>query len=668
MAHVHHDEGKTYYLDQLCTIALAGAFAMACITMYVWNREILGRMLNDAFHIYVLLGGLALLAVVVQRAVSLWQESAEPGSHAGHSHSHEHNHGHEHHHHDHEHGPGCSHEHTHEHAHDHAHPPGPGHDHGHDHGWAPWRYVVLMFPILLYLVGLPNRAFTVQSLASSFKAEEAFQVFILIFTSILYEAMPFIVLGVIIAGLLEELVPQRVVVKFIPRNRFCAIAIGGVLGLLFPMCECGIIVVMRRLLRKGVPLSVCVCYMLAGPIINVVVMLSTYVAFFNKDTVGAIPFFPFNRLSGFALTMMGLRMGLGFLVAFCTALIVEWQYRKHGSALLADRTVGEAAAGEDDEVDDAAAPRPLGQRLKNISETALHDFTDITVFLILGGLLAALARVFLSRTLMEQLFQEQLALAIGVMMGLAILLCICSEADAFVGASFVSVVPAAKLAFLVLGPMLDMKLYMMYTRVFRPRLIWTIIVVVVVQVFVFSMLTHYIAAALGFQQFTTVPQTIDVDRLDRSKETAGNCAILGAGPFPWQNLMVAGALLRDGGKPEVMSFKDLEGLASDEDSRAQWLGRNVIVKGQFAASPSNDRMFSLIRLKIQCCAADVIPLKIPIVCGESVAGISDGQWVEVVGQVDFWQVPGQNRYTTVLKVPRRNSINPTQPDSNPYLQ
>src|SRR6516162_5096996 len=107
--------------------------------------------------------------------------------------------------------------------------------------------------------------------------------FIIIFTSILYEAMPFIVLGAVIAGILEVLVPQRLVAKVIPRSRVLAIAVGGLLGIFFPMCECGIIPVMRRLLRKGVPLSCCVAYLLAGPIINVVVMLSTWAAFSGME-------------------------------------------------------------------------------------------------------------------------------------------------------------------------------------------------------------------------------------------------------------------------------------------------------------------------------------------------------------------------------------------------
>jgi uncharacterized membrane protein YraQ (UPF0718 family) len=385
-------------------------------------------------------------------------------------------------------------------------------------------------------------------------------VFINSFISILYEAMPFIILGAVIAGLLEELVPQRIIARIIPRSRVLAIAIGGLLGLLFPMCECGIIPVMRRLLRKGVPLSCCVCYVLGGPIINVVVMLSTYVAFSGtpktaptlqtssqpatsattpkpaSSNSGVPPeylavlagspqvAFPTNlpwaglyfteaqgqgvamlqsappppQFSG--LEMMGLRMVLGFLVAFGTSLIVEWQHRKHGNKLLAPLAVADTAkakAGDDDENGEEAS-RPWFQRVANISETALHDFVDITVYLILGALLAALSRLLLPPEKMQALALSYPTMAILIMMGLAILMCICSEADAFVAASFRMIPPAPKVAFLVLGPMLDFKLYMMYTRVFRPRLIWTIILAVVVQVFLYGLLVHLFWKAFVF--------------------------------------------------------------------------------------------------------------------------------------------------------------------------
>lgn len=320
--------------------------------------------------------------------------------------------------------------------------------------------------------------------------------FILVFSGILYEAMPFIVLGALIAGILEELVPQRIIAKLIPQNRVLAIAIGGWLGLLFPMCECGIITVMRRLLRKGVPLSCCVCYMLAGPIINVVVMLSTFVAFSGMERATDSSGRPTYQIGGFG--MMALRIGVGFLVAFGTGLIVEWQYRRFGDKLLAP--LARFGMGKSEEADDDAAPaRPWPQRLANISETALHDFVDVTVFLILGALLAAFARQVIPQSDVEELSRNQPVIAIVAMMALAIVLCLCSEADAFVAASFISLKPASKLAFLVLGPMLDFKLYMMYLRVFRPRLIWTIISSVVAQVFIYSLIMHFVWENYGAQ-------------------------------------------------------------------------------------------------------------------------------------------------------------------------
>jgi uncharacterized membrane protein YraQ (UPF0718 family) len=323
--------------------------------------------------------------------------------------------------------------------------------------------------------------------------EEQIKNFIVTFTSILYEALPFIVFGSVIAGVVEELLPQRLIARLIPRNRILAIAIGGFLGLPSPMCDCGILVVVRRLLRKGVPLSCCVCYLLAGPIINVVTMLSTRVAFTGMekftDSAGQLTY----QIGGDG--MMWLRVGLGFLVAFVTGLIVEWQYRRHGpEKLLTPLAVptGKIDLADDVENGNGKTPRrSFMQRLNNITETALHDFVDVMVFLILGALLAALGRLLLKDQL-EGLSRSYPVFSIGIMMGLAIVLCICSQADAFVAASFVTVRPASKLAFLVLGPMLDFKLYAMYTRVFRPRLIWTVVSCVVVQVFIYSLITHAI--------------------------------------------------------------------------------------------------------------------------------------------------------------------------------
>jgi uncharacterized membrane protein YraQ (UPF0718 family) len=360
--------------------------------------------------------------------------------------------------------------------------------------------------------------------------ENEIRQFIEDFISILYEAMPFIVLGAVIAGVMEEYLPPSLIPRIMPRKRIWAILAGALLGLPFPMCECGIIPIMRRLIRKGLPLSACTAYLLAGPIINVVVMGSTFTAFVGQEGL-TIAGKPAHQMGPW--WMMGMRMGMGYLVAVGTSLIVEWQYRRHGNKLvtplamppapepalqlkmanaLAPAAVGSGGpstslpVAEDDEDDDAPAAKKKtwAERFGNITETALHDFVDIMVFLIIGALIAAFSRQVLQRSELESLTRGFPVLAILMMMGMAVLLCLCSEADAFVAASYTVLRPSAKLAFLVLGPMLDLKLYFMYTRVFRPRLIWTIFTAVAIQVFIYSVAVHYLWENLA-PRFDPVP-------------------------------------------------------------------------------------------------------------------------------------------------------------------
>jgi hypothetical protein len=171
MAHTHDTDNDAYYLDQLCLVGICAAFAGVCLALYFWQTEMLALLLAPQFHLFVLLSGVGLLALVVIRSVTLWREAGARAQAANHAHHH-HDHAHEHHHddhdhehcghtHDHAHAHGVPHEHAHHH-HDHDHGHGHAHDHGHDHSWAPWRYVVLLIPIMLFLLGLPNRGLTVQ--------------------------------------------------------------------------------------------------------------------------------------------------------------------------------------------------------------------------------------------------------------------------------------------------------------------------------------------------------------------------------------------------------------------------------------------------------------------------------------------------------------------------
>ena len=322
-AHAAGDERTAYYLDQLFAIGASGA--IAAVTIVLYQSGLLARMLHPKFHIYVLIGGLVLLAVVAIRALDIaFNAPADdapppaPPLPLGHSHGH---------------GEASAVQ-PHSHAHSHAQPAPEAHaahGDGHDHSWAPWRYVVLMLPVLLYFLVLSNPSFDKVIVEKPANPLDHIINFIIIFRSVIWEAMPFIVLGALIAGMLEELLPQRVLAAILPRHVALAVGAGGLLGLVFPMCECGIVPIMRRLLRKGLPLSCCIAYLLAGPIINVVVLLSTYAAFSGMEDV-FIDGKPSYQMGG--IHMVFFRALLGYVTAVVTALIVERMHQKHGDSLL----------------------------------------------------------------------------------------------------------------------------------------------------------------------------------------------------------------------------------------------------------------------------------------------------------------------------------------------
>jgi hypothetical protein len=182
MAHHLHDNSDSYFMDQICLIALGGAFAAVCLTLYFWQTPMLTRILAPQFHQYILWSGIVLLIMVLVRAAVIWKAAGQPAlqtaangaaaidqdhhhheDHAGHSHceegcSHTHEAAHHHHHH---HGEGeeCSGAGR---DHDHAHEAGDaccgeaGHDHSHDNAWTPLKCLVLLAPIVFYLMGLPT--------------------------------------------------------------------------------------------------------------------------------------------------------------------------------------------------------------------------------------------------------------------------------------------------------------------------------------------------------------------------------------------------------------------------------------------------------------------------------------------------------------------------------
>jgi hypothetical protein len=153
MGHSHAEDRSTYYLEQLCTIAVCGL--LGGVTVMLYTQNMLRYILVPQLHIYVFWSGVTLLILAGLRGLLLWQSVGRGGADCLPDPVHDHHHGQDHEHpHTHAHEDCCAHEHEHSHLQDHD------HAHGHDHSWNPWRYIVLLLPIVLYFLGLPNAGLT----------------------------------------------------------------------------------------------------------------------------------------------------------------------------------------------------------------------------------------------------------------------------------------------------------------------------------------------------------------------------------------------------------------------------------------------------------------------------------------------------------------------------
>jgi uncharacterized membrane protein YraQ (UPF0718 family) len=268
------------------------------------------------------------------------------------------------------------------------------------------------------------------------------------FLSVLLEGIPFILLGTLLSGLIDQFLPSPVMARLLPRSAFLGICLSGALGIVFPMCECGIVPVIRRLIAKGLPVSCAIAYMLAAPIVNPIVAISTYAAFRGQ---GAEEF-----------TI--LRLGLGYFIAVLVGFAVL-------NLPLASVLRKNILAGlEHPPHDHQHATTPLGQRLVGAMNAGVRDFLDVMVYFIIG---VAVASVFGTAVNQEIFLPLALKdwLAVPSMMTLAGILSLCSSSDAFIAATFVAFPAVAKLAFLVFGPMMDLKLLFIYSAVFTKRFV-----------------------------------------------------------------------------------------------------------------------------------------------------------------------------------------------------
>ncbi|MGG0384879.1 permease [Priestia filamentosa] len=280
-----------------------------------------------------------------------------------------------------------------------------------------------------------------------------------IFLSILLEAIPFILLGVFASAIIQVFVKEEWLMKWIPKNPYKALASGVIVSALLPVCECAIIPVVRRLVKKGMPIHVGVVLLVGAPILNPIVFLSTFYAFpGNKEIVYG-------------------RMGLTVILCFIIG-IVMYKLLKNNPQLKDEAAVEE--------------PHQHGNRLSQTLFHAIDEFFDMGKYLIAGAFIASLFQTFLDRGELMSIGGNSF-IAPVVMMVFGYVLSLCSEADAFVASSFVDTFSASSLlAFLIYGPMLDLKNTVMYLAFFKKRFVLMFIAVVTISVYTITVLYNFI--------------------------------------------------------------------------------------------------------------------------------------------------------------------------------
>ncbi|MBI3941506.1 MAG: permease [Chloroflexi bacterium] len=273
---------------------------------------------------------------------------------------------------------------------------------------------------------------------------DRFQTFVTIFLGIFIEAVPFLLAGSLVSGLVEVFLDHERLARFIPRRPALAVTAGALLGMTFPVCECGVVPVARRLYQKGLPLPVGIAFIMAAPVVNPVVIISTYAAF------------------GWGPIFVG-RIVFSFLIAAAIGLLFYRARPQEVVLPVPHLDIVEVSAEHFD------PNPPLGSRLLAAFNFAGDDFIDMGRYLVMGSMIAAGMQTLVPQSVLLNIGKGPVVSVVALLL-LAFVLSICSTVDAFLALSFVNTFTAGSiLGFLVFGPMVDVKSTLMFLGVFRRR-------------------------------------------------------------------------------------------------------------------------------------------------------------------------------------------------------
>jgi uncharacterized protein len=275
----------------------------------------------------------------------------------------------------------------------------------------------------------------------------------IIMASIVIEALPFILLGALVSAVMEVFVPDSIFTRIARLPRRIQTPGATLAGFTFPVCECGSVPIGRRLIARGIHPSAALGFMFAAPILNPIVLISTWVAYGGGSRGGE---------------MVAGRAGLGFVVALTAGLFIA---QRRSDLLRGGPDAAAAVPGHDH-------PHEAEPRRVTFLGHLTGDLLFMGRYLVLGAAVSALIQTFLPQGVLSGLAGIAV-LATLAMMALAFILSLCSEADAFVATSFTAFPLSAQLGFLVLGPVLDTKLAAIYSATFKRPFISRLVIVAV---------------------------------------------------------------------------------------------------------------------------------------------------------------------------------------------
>jgi len=279
-----------------------------------------------------------------------------------------------------------------------------------------------------------------------------------LFLSLLVEAMPFLLLGVLLSSGLLFLISEKQLIAKLPKNPLLGSIVGSCIGFLFPVCECGNVPVARRLLLARVPPSMAISFLLAAPTINPIVIWSTWIAFGDRPSIVI-----FRVL---------------FSSAIATIVGCVFSIQPDARELLQKSSVD-------------TKPSNSKTKWQLFFTNLLQEFSELGGMLIFGSAIAAIIQVFVPREIILGLGQDTIT-SIMAMMLLAAIVSICSTVDSFFALSFASTFTSGSLlAFLVFGPTIDIKSIGLMASIFKPKIIIYIFTLVAQLTFIFTLAYSY---------------------------------------------------------------------------------------------------------------------------------------------------------------------------------